>query len=971
MQLFLRFLPARRAITHFAGSTRQWAFFLLLLLGIGASQTAAALQGSPGSHDPGSIVKEGNKYWMFTTGDGIYAAYSTDLIKWTPGPQTIFPVGTWPAWINTAVPGFAGNFWAPECIFMNGKYYMYYSCSTFGSPKSAIGVATSPTLDPTAANYKWTDLGQVAASSTSTNVNAIDPAILKNSDGRLWMYYGSFNGGLGVLELNPTTGLKKVGVSTLVIAGNTTTGTRDWEAAYVVKENGYFYFYANRGLCCKGTSSTYKIVVGRSASPTGPFLDRNGNALTATNAAAVSGSVGTVVLGTSGRYIGPGHFGLLRDNGVNIASMHYYDGTDNGAPKLDLANLKYDASAWPIISRDWLAGSRYKITNLNSGLCWDSWGCTAGLGERIAQGTWANLTCQKWDFVPMGDGFYKIANALNGNRVADLANCTNANGTTIGIWDWLNNDCQKMKVERAADGSFVFSPAAASNRVIEVPGASTTVGLQLALFDYGGFTCQRWTIETPPATWTGATSTAWAEPGNWSTATVPTAADNAYIPAGVANAPMLASGTGAANNVTIAPGTTLALGSGTTLQVSGNWTNYGTATLDGAVEFVGPTVQTVGGTAATTFSTATVNKPGSTLLLARDLPVSTALTLSNGTLNTTADFKVALAATASLSETDDSYVIGNAETTRLLDTPGAGSSFGGLGLTLVPNAASAVLPGSTMVRRVTGTPPAGVNGRVGISRYFDIQPTTNAGLNVDLTFGYFAHELANIPAANLVLFKSTTGPAGPWTAQRPATAGPGTITRTGLADFSVWTLGDAANPLPVELTAFAATADGPAAVRLSWATASEKNSASFGIERSIDGATYAAVGTVAAAGTSSAARSYSFSDTRLPSAATLYYRLRQTDLDGAVAYSPVRAVERAVSAESARLQSYPNPAHNAVRVVLNGPAAPLQLFDALGRQVRTQPAPAAGTEATISLTGLPAGLYVLRCGALHQRLTVE
>ena len=53
------------------------------------------------------------------------------------------------------------------------------------------------------------------------------------------------------------------------------------------------------------------------------------------------------------------------------------------------------------------------------------------------------------------------------------------------------------------------------------------------------------------------------------------------------------------------------------------------------------------------------------------------------------------------------------------------------------------------------------------------------------------------------------------------------------------------------------------------------------------------------------------------------------------------------------------------------PAAPLQLFDALGRLARTQPAPAAGTETTLSLSGLPAGLYALRCGELHQRLTVE
>ena len=99
MKPYLRFSPARRAIARLTGSVRPWAF-LLLLLGLGTSRPAAALQGAPGAHDPSTLVKEGGKYWMFTTGDGIYAAYSTDLIKWTPGPQTIFPKGTWPAWID-------------------------------------------------------------------------------------------------------------------------------------------------------------------------------------------------------------------------------------------------------------------------------------------------------------------------------------------------------------------------------------------------------------------------------------------------------------------------------------------------------------------------------------------------------------------------------------------------------------------------------------------------------------------------------------------------------------------------------------------------------------------------------------------------------------------------------------------------------------------------------------------------------
>lgn len=158
-------------------------------------ERAKALGGAYQSHDPSTLIKDGSKYWIFTTGNGIYAAYSTNLFQWTSAPKTVFPIGTWPSWINSYVPGFGGNFWAPDCVYMNGKYYMYYSCSTFGSSVSAIGVATSPTLDQNSSSYVWTDLGRVVSSSASSDINAIDPSIFRNSDGKVYMSYGSWHGG--------------------------------------------------------------------------------------------------------------------------------------------------------------------------------------------------------------------------------------------------------------------------------------------------------------------------------------------------------------------------------------------------------------------------------------------------------------------------------------------------------------------------------------------------------------------------------------------------------------------------------------------------------------------------------------------------------------------------------------------------------------------------------------------------------
>ena len=90
--------------------------FVVGMLLFAQPRHAYALGGAYQSHDPSTLIKDGSKYWMFTTGNGIYAAYSTNLYYWTSGPKTVFPIGTWPSWINSAVPGFSGTFWAPDCI---------------------------------------------------------------------------------------------------------------------------------------------------------------------------------------------------------------------------------------------------------------------------------------------------------------------------------------------------------------------------------------------------------------------------------------------------------------------------------------------------------------------------------------------------------------------------------------------------------------------------------------------------------------------------------------------------------------------------------------------------------------------------------------------------------------------------------------------------------------------------------------
>ena len=283
-----------------------------------------------GIHDPSGFVKDGDRYYTFYTSNGVECAWSTDLCTWHRGGK-IFPTG-FPNWINTYVSGFQGHFWAPAVFYMNNKWHVYYSCSSFGSRGSAIGLATSSSLiDP-----HWEDQGMVVNTNNSSDHNAIDADIMRH-DGKVWLYYGSFWKGIVMTELDTTTG-KPIDRGDLhYVAGG------DPEAAFGMHHGEYYYLFFNRGKCCDGVNSTYYILVGRSENPAGPYLDKDGK--------STSSGGGTVILRTDGKYIGPGHFGYIADNGREYMSYHYYDRNQNGMSKLKVSTLSW-VDGWPVVNTD-------------------------------------------------------------------------------------------------------------------------------------------------------------------------------------------------------------------------------------------------------------------------------------------------------------------------------------------------------------------------------------------------------------------------------------------------------------------------------------------------------------------------------------------------------------------------------------------------------------------------------------------
>lgn len=305
------------------------------------------LRGNLGIHDPSTIVKCKDRYYVFGSGRGIISKWSTNTLFWTAGPRVFSSA---PVWTTNAVPEFDGNIWAPDLHYFNGRYCLYYSISSWGKQVSAIGLVTNPTLDPTDPGYLWTDHGIVIRSTNGSPYNTIDPNVTVDAAGNPWLCFGSYWTGIYVVQLDPVTGLRLTPDSPVTrLAYNSSI-----EAACIFRRGGYYYLFVNWGSCCVGVNSTYNVRVGRATSVTGPFRDRNGVDLASNG--------GTRFLEGTGKFPGPGHIGVLSEGGDQWISYHYYDAGAYapgygayGLATLGLEPLAWSADGWPTLTHDWSA----------------------------------------------------------------------------------------------------------------------------------------------------------------------------------------------------------------------------------------------------------------------------------------------------------------------------------------------------------------------------------------------------------------------------------------------------------------------------------------------------------------------------------------------------------------------------------------------------------------------------------------
>ncbi|UGQ49243.1 arabinan endo-1,5-alpha-L-arabinosidase [Massilia endophytica] len=289
-------------------------------------------------HDP-VMAKEGNTYYVFSTGPGISFYSSQDMRNWRPEGR-VFPHE--PSWAKRVAPTFDGHVWAPDIQHHNGKYYLYYSVSAFGKNTSAIGVTVNRTLDPRSPDYKWEDQGIVVQSVPQRDDwNAIDPNVIEDGKGNAWMAFGSFWSGIKMFKLNADWTLPAEPQEWKTIAARENRQPDDIEAPFIFRKNGWYYLFVSWGLCCQKEKSTYHVAVGRSREVTGPFLDKEGRDM------AKGG--GTVVIRGDSAWKALGHNSAYTLGGKDYMVLHAYETSDKYVQKLKVLEMKWDAAGWPAV----------------------------------------------------------------------------------------------------------------------------------------------------------------------------------------------------------------------------------------------------------------------------------------------------------------------------------------------------------------------------------------------------------------------------------------------------------------------------------------------------------------------------------------------------------------------------------------------------------------------------------------------
>lgn len=255
---------------------------LALLLALALPAQAAQVKFKNASvHDPSVLRTDDGRYYIY--GSHMQAAWSEDLVNWQMFSR-LDKCNLQPDYASEFREALTfaqtGSFWAPDVIQLkDGRYYMYYCCCEGSRPLSALGLAVSDSPEGPFENVAILLKSGYEGYDATKLPNAIDPCVFFDKTGeRLYMVYGSYSGGIFLLELDPETGLIRDGQEEygIRLLGGNHACIEGPYMAYNADTDYYYLFLSFGGL---GVNDGYNIRVCRSKNVEGPYEDAAGNAM--------------------------------------------------------------------------------------------------------------------------------------------------------------------------------------------------------------------------------------------------------------------------------------------------------------------------------------------------------------------------------------------------------------------------------------------------------------------------------------------------------------------------------------------------------------------------------------------------------------------------------------------------------------------------------------------------------------------
>ncbi|WP_432799870.1 RICIN domain-containing protein [Poriferisphaera sp. WC338] len=454
-----------------------------------------------------TITKCEDYYYGYFLNPGIGFRKSKNLKDWSNAGSVLGSPGNLGeiTWWRDEVPTSDGSAWAPDIVYINGKYHLYYSISSMGSRNSAIGLFTNKTLDPgDTTDYQWEDKGIVFKTDDSMGYNAIDPSVIVDPTGDIWMSFGSGWDGIMVVKLDehgmvPDESLDtnkklkegsfyRLAVATNLFINHPSAGTFS-EAPILFYRGGWYYLSISHNDIGHWESGggQYAVKIGRSKNITGPYYDREGRMMFSPERVASDSHEtqrdkqgGTFFFRPYGNISRLGHHCMFKgEGGVDYYSFEYTYVRDKGMPYSGggirgmIVPIHW-VDGWPIAAKDEapkeVLDEVYTIKNSNSNALLKM--ASKKPTEKLTLGAGVAEE-NNFKLIDLHNGYHKIVSVHSGHTFAPVGGSHNPNAE-IDQFFWGGGDGQQWRIRKLNNGRYEIANRA-SGHVLGVNGVNSVV----------------------------------------------------------------------------------------------------------------------------------------------------------------------------------------------------------------------------------------------------------------------------------------------------------------------------------------------------------------------------------------------------------------------------------------------------------------------------------------------------------------